>query len=165
VKGLLYSIIIFLGLVWTANAQSVPKILWGRWVVRRELPTTTIACWGEHEAKGVIGTEVEYSSELFRWNKIIAKNPQAQTTVISASRFHDENSGGGANDSQVTFRQLGIKAETATQIVIRHPPANVTIGTIEIPGDFVLVKDRNTIIIAACNVYFEAKRSESKHTQ
>jgi hypothetical protein len=44
------------------------------------------------------------------------------------------------------------------QISIEHPPASITGGTVEIPGDVALVKDQNTIIFSACNVYFEAKR-------
>ena len=62
------------------------------------------------------------------------------------------------NDSQVTFRQLGIKAPTAMEIEIRHPEAHITGATIEIPGDVILVKNKNTIIFSVCNLYFEAKR-------
>ena len=39
-----------------------------------------------------------------------------------------------------------------------HEPANITGATIEIPGDDVLIKDKNTIIFSVCNVYYEARR-------
>ena len=149
---------LFLGLAWTAHAQTVPRTLWGKWIVRRELPTTTISCWSDKEAKKLIGTDLEYSSELFRWNKTVTKNPTAETTTITAQQFHDENSGGGANSSQVTFQQLGIRRQSVVQIAIQHPAANITGGTILIPGDTVMGKDEHTIVFTVCNVYFEAKR-------
>jgi len=136
----------------------VPRILWGKWIVKRALHTSTLSCWGDREAKGLIGTELEYSSEVFRWQKTVTKNPDTETTTITAQQFHDENSGGGANSSQVTLRQLGIKEQQVVQIVIDHPPASITEGTVEIPGDRVLVVNQNTIILSVCNVYFEARR-------
>ncbi len=65
-KRILYPLIMFLGLVGTTQAQGIPKELWGKWIVRREVPTTTLSCWSEDEAKTLIGTEVEYSDGLFR---------------------------------------------------------------------------------------------------
>jgi hypothetical protein len=162
-KRMLYLMIVFLGLVKAVPAQTIPKELWGTWIVRREVPTTTISCWGDKEAKKLIGTEIEYSAQLFRWNRIVTKNPTAETITLTAQQFHDENSGGGANSSQVTFPQLGIKEENAVQIVIRHPTARITGATSEIPGDSVLVKDKDTIIFSVCNVYFEAKRRVVPH--
>lgn len=156
-----YLVLIFLGLLSTTPAQNVPKELWGTWDVRRELPTTTITCWGEKEAKTLIGTEVEYSATLFRWQTIVTKNPTAEVISITAGKFHDENSGKGAGSSQVTFAQLGIKADKAEQVVIQHPAGNISGTTTEIPGDTVLIKDENTIIFSVCQVFYEAKRRVS----
>ena len=158
-KTALHLLTFFFGLGWIAPAQTIPRNLWGKWTIRREIPTTTISCWGDKEAKALIGTDLEYSSDLFRWNKTVTKNLTAETTTITAQQFHDENSGGGANSSQVTFQQLGIRRQSVVQIAIQHPAANITGGTIEIPGDTVMVKDENTIVFSVCNVYFEAKRS------
>jgi hypothetical protein len=69
----LYLVVMFLGLLRTTPAQTIPKELWGTWVVRREVPTTTISCRGEKEAKKLIGTEVQYSATLFRRNKVVRK--------------------------------------------------------------------------------------------
>jgi hypothetical protein len=161
----LYAVTILLGLLGTANGQTVPKILWGKWIIRRTLPTKTISCWGDEEARKLIGTELEYGSDLFRWQKVVTKSPLVEETTVTARQFHDENSGRGRDSSQVTFGHLGIREPRAVQIVFQHPPANLTGATIEIPGDFVLVKDRNTIIFPVCNVYFEAERSSALHRE
>jgi len=123
------------------------------------LPTTTISCWGEREAQKIMGTEIEYSAEVFRWKDVITRNPIVIPTIIGAEQFHDQNSGRGTNSSQVTFKQLGIKAAEAKRIVIQHSVGRVAEATTEIPGDDVLVKDHNTIIFSMCNLFFEAKRA------
>lgn len=106
-KRILFLLIVFLVLVRAIPAQTVPKELWGTWVVHREVPTATISCWGGKEAKELVGTEIEYSAQLFRWDKIVTKNPNAETITVTAQRFHAENSGRGANSSQVTLLQVG----------------------------------------------------------
>jgi hypothetical protein len=142
--------IIFATFVTSAMAQTIPSELWGIWVVRRELPTSTISCWGE----------IEYSADSFRWKDKIARHPTADVSVVTAKQFHDENSGQGANSSQVSFGQLGIKADTAKQVTINHPGVTSELPSepSEIPGDVVLLKNHNTIVFSVCNVYFEAKR-------
>jgi hypothetical protein len=157
-KRTLYLMVMLLGLLRTTAAQTIPKELWGTWVVRREVPTTTISCWGEQVDKTLLRTRVEYSAGFFRWDEVITENPRAELTTIAAEKFHDENSGGSPNGSQVTFQRLGIKADKVTQVVIQHPAADITGATIEIPGDNVLIKDKDTIIFSVCNVYFEAER-------
>lgn len=142
--------------------KAIPQELWGTWIVRRDIPTRTISCWDEAQAKKLIGTEIEYSAEVFRWRDAVTKNPTAKVITVTAKQFHDENSGGGANDSQVDFKQLGIRADSVTEIEIDHPDANITGATIEIPGDDVLLKDNNTIIFSVCSVYFEADRKSPR---
>ena len=149
---------VFLGLGTLATAQDIPEQLRGKWVVKRVIPTSTISCWGDRESKQLIGTEIEYSSDMFRWQDKTTTRPDVTIATVTAEQFHSENSGGGAADSQVTFRQLGIQAKEAIQVSLSHPEANITGATIEIPGDSVIIKSRNVIIFSVCNVYFEALR-------
>jgi hypothetical protein len=144
-----------------ASAQGIPKELWGKWVVKRQLDTTTISCWGDKEARGLIGTEIEYKAATFRWGKVTTEKARATVRSVTSQQFHDENSGGGANSSQVTFEQLGIRAANAKLVTIEHAPAAITGSTIEIPGDALLVKSRDSIIFSVCNVYFEARRKSA----
>jgi hypothetical protein len=139
-------------------AQTMPNELYGRWEIRRILPARTISCWNYKEARTIIGTEIEYSQISFRWKGIFVKNPKAIVRIVSAEQYHNENSGGSSNSSQVTFQQLGIIAKQTTLITLEHSPAEVTGATTEIPGDEVLIKDRNTIVFSVCSVYFEAER-------
>ena len=82
---------------------------------------------------------------------------------MTAQQFHDEDSGGGSDNSQVTFAQLGIKTDHVLVIKISHPDAGITGANSEIPGDTVLSRDKNTIIFSVCNIYFEIKRHAAVH--
>jgi hypothetical protein len=141
-----------------ASAEPIPNILWGKWTIKRILPTTSISCWDDKQARVLIGTELEYASDFFRWKTTITKNPQVETRTIMAEEFHNENSGRGRLSSHVTFAQIGIKEPKVVQIEIKHNPAEITGGTTEIPGDLVVVKNPNTIVLSACGVFFEATR-------
>jgi hypothetical protein len=141
-----------------AAVQGIPRELWGKWVIRHEVPTATISCWGETEARAIVGTEIEYTADSFRWKDVTVKHANAEVRIVSVKQFHDENSGGSASSSQVTFHDLGIDVPSATQVTIEHPAASITGATTEIPGDVILVKDHNTIIFSVCSIYFEAKR-------
>ena len=143
----------------TSAGQNTENALYGKWKIRRILPARTISCWGDKEARTIVGTEIEYSQSYFRWKNIIVKNPKATARTVTAEQYHDENSGGSSNSSQVTFQQLGIAAKQTTLITIEHSPGEVTGATTEIPGDQVLIKDKDTIVFSVCNVYFEAQRT------
>jgi hypothetical protein len=105
----------------------------------------------------LIGSEPAYSAQSFRWKNIRTKNPTGTTRTLTAQQFHDENSGGGSNRSQLPWPQLGSKTDHLLEIKISYPDASITGTTSEIPGDTVLSTDKNTIIFSACNIYFEAK--------
>jgi len=148
-----------------APQKQIPRQLWGSWRVTRGIPTSTVSCWGKAEATAILGSKIEYTAELFQWKTVAVRDPVANVRIITAAQFHEQNSGGGASDSQIDLHQLGIETKTATQVEIDHPPADLTGATGEIPGDRVLVKNRNTVIFSVCNVYFEAKRVNRKTTQ
>lgn len=146
----------------TQAASAVPTELWGKWVIVREIDTRTISCWGKKQARRTIGTAISYSSNGLSWRNLRTKAQGAKVRSITAREFHDENSGGSANASQIDFQQLGIKRESTTQITIRHPDGSITGTTSEFPGDEVLIKGPNSIVFSLCNVYFEAKRVVSR---
>ena len=140
------------------GAYGIPAQLQGKWRIKRIIPTRTITCWDDRQARSILSTEIEYSPTIFRWENHAVTNPSSASRTLSESEFHDKYYG-GPNDSQVDFKQLGIRSPTITILSIEHPDANITGGgTVEIPGDTVLLESRNRIILSVCNVYFEADR-------
>jgi uncharacterized protein YecT (DUF1311 family) len=141
-----------------ATTNTMPAELLGSWTVVKTLPAKTISCWGESDAKELIGTQIVYGADSFQWKDSVAKNPKVTKTVVTAKDFELNNSGGGANDSSVSFKQLEIKEQRAAQFSIDHADANITGGTTEIPGDVVLLRDPTHLIFSVCNLYFLAEK-------
>ena len=139
-------------------AAQMPQELIGKWVVQRVIPTGTISCWGEEDANGIIGSQIEYTPDSFRWKSTLVEHPALEVRVVSAEQFERENSSPSVNGSQVSFRQLGIDTHETRQVSINHQPAEITKATTEIPGDEVLLKNDDSIVFSVCNLYFEAKR-------
>lgn len=150
--------LILLALGLGSPAQDIPQQLQGKWRIKRVLPTSTISCWSYKTAQRLVGTEIEYTAHMLRWKDRAASDPLVGVSELSAEEFHREYSGGGAKDSQVNFNQLGIQSQSVTRIHLTHPDGKEIWGTYEIPGEEVLIKDKNTIIFSVCNVYFEALR-------
>ena len=151
------------GTLGAQNASSMPAELEGTWRIQRIIPTRTITCWDERQARKLIGTLVRYTPAEFQWQTHSVSNPSVTSHVWTAEQFHDQYYG-GPNDSQVDFLQLGIHSSTVTEFSIAHPAANITGGTVEIPGDSVLLKGPTQIVLSVCNVYFEAVRVREKST-
>src|SRR5882757_11307758 len=62
----------------------------------------------------------------FSLENIRTKNSTGTAGTLTAQQFHDEDSGGGSDNSQVTFAQLGIKTDHVLVIKISHPDAGIT---------------------------------------
>jgi len=146
------------GLLEGESRQPMPEVIMGTWIVSREIPTKTASCWSKEDAKKLIRTELQYSDQVFRWDKTTIKNPVVDVRTVTAQQFHDENSGAGPHGAEISLQELGINSDPITEIAIKHSPGHLFTETIEIPGDDVVVKDAGTIVFAVCNVYFEAKR-------
>lgn len=117
------------------------------------------------DSRKLIGTRIEYSVRRFRWQDIHTDSPEITLDRLTGEQFHDQNSGGGAKDSQVSLKDLGITAPSVTQISFSHTDATISEATNEIPGDRVLIKNQNAIVFSVCNVWFEAKREPPSRTR
>jgi len=138
-------------------ASQIPAQLRGDWVITRLIPTRTISCWGQRDADRLLRTHIHYSADSLAWKNYEVPHATVTAQEWTAEDFFREYCGGSA-DSCVDFRQLGVHANAAVVLTIPHPAAHITEATTEIPGDWVLLKDKSTIIISVCNLYFEAHR-------
>jgi uncharacterized protein YecT (DUF1311 family) len=138
------------------ESNGVPPELWGKWTVSKILRTSTISCWSEKDADVVLGTTIEYAEDRFAWQDHVTYSPHTTTSAVTSQQFADDNSGGGASGSSVSFQQLGIMAPRTIKITVGHPGAEITGATTEIPGDTVLVVDAHHIVFSLCNLYFLA---------
>jgi uncharacterized protein len=140
-------------------SSKIPQELLGKWIVRKAVPTDTIGCLDNKQAEALVGTEIEYRADSFRWKTTNVQSSGSSSNMIGAQDFAQINSGSG---SHVDFNRLGIAASAVKQITINHPEVKVAelaeSGSTAVPGESVLVEGPNTIILEVCNTYFEARR-------
>jgi hypothetical protein len=131
----------------------------GKWIIRKVIPTDTVACLDSKQAQTLIGTEIEYRADGFRWKNTTVRSSGTSTNMIGAQEFAQANSG---SQSHVDFNQLGIAASAVKQITISHPEVTIAelsqAGASVMPGESVLVEAPNTIIFGICSTYFEVQR-------
>jgi len=139
--------------------SKIPQELLGKWIVRKLVPTDTIGCLDSKQAQALVGTEIEYRADSFRWKTTNVPSSGSSTNMIGAQEFAKDNSGSG---SHVDFDQLGIVTSAIKQITINHPDVKIAElmqnGSAAVPGESVLVEGPNTIIFEVCNSYFEGRR-------
>jgi uncharacterized protein len=137
----------------------IPPELLGKWIIRKVIPTDTVTCLDSKQAQTLVGTEIEYRADGFRWKNTTVRSSGTSANMIGAQEFAQTNSG---SQSHVDFNQLGIAASAVKQITISHPGVTIAElspnGTSVMPGESVLVEAPNTIIFEICSTYFEAGR-------
>jgi uncharacterized protein len=140
-------------------SSKIPQELLGKWIVRKVVATDTVGCLDSKQAQALLGAEIEYRADSFRWKTTNVQSSGSSANLIGAQEFAQGNSGSG---SHVDFNQLGIAASAVEQITINHPDVKIAelsqSGSAAVPGESVLVEGPNTIIFDVCNTYFEARR-------
>jgi uncharacterized protein len=142
-------------------SSKISQELLGKWIVRKAVPTNTIGCLDTQQAEALVGTEIEYRANSFRWKTTNVQSSGSSTNVIGAQEFAQNNSRTG---SPVDFDRLGIAESAVKQITINHADVKIAElsqgGSTGVPGESVLVEGPNTIIVVICNTYFEARREQ-----
>jgi hypothetical protein len=138
------------------GAQTLPSQLAGSWKITRVMPTHNTACWDATQAQPLLGSTLYYSSTAMRWRGGEVPLQGITMRMVTGAQFKKENFGdSGAAD----FVQLGIHSGSVLEVDMQHEDADITGATTEVPGDSVLIAGPNRIIVSACGVFFEARRS------
>jgi hypothetical protein len=135
--------------------STVPARLQGAWRITRVLPTNNVSCWGDEEARKLVGSSLTYRSRSMRWKGGEVALQGVVVREVTAEEFREENSGSGG---AAEFSQLGIRAAALTEVDLQHEDADITGATTEVPGDSVLLAGPDRIVVSACRVFFEARR-------
>lgn len=142
-------------------AAPIPSALIGNWSVTKIIPTQTVGCWDEKQAQQLVGNSINYKAGGFIWHEQQLINQGATATTVEAQEFVEDNSG---DNSYVDFPILGISTPSVQRVIIQHQDVSVPgitdQGSEGVPGDNVLVKDRNTLLFSQCGVWFEAQRQK-----
>lgn len=135
-----------------AKEVDIPTSLRGRWKILRSLKAGSgnVTCMADEGETSIVGRSIEYAMDSITWNGLKTQKATAKILDVTDKQY--------IYRYRVDLSSLGIKSEKATVIEIAHPDANVIDCTTQIPGDTVMFKDQDTIIIWVENNYFEAVR-------
>ena len=135
-----------------ARGQAMPPAVVGTWRIVKVLPTHNPACWDEERAKSLVGSALRYRQGAMVWQGGEVEIPEALTRTLSRRKFQDEY--------KVDLAELGIKADTVTEIDLQHEDADITGATTEVPGDTVVLAGPGRIVVSACGVFYEAVKAK-----
>lgn len=142
-----------------ADLSPIPKDLLGNWRVSKIVPTQTAGCWDQQQAQSLIGGTINYSADGLSWNGTVLRSEGAAISTVNAQEFVKDNSG---SSSYLDFATLGLSTPSVLRVAFQHPDAFIKgitdQGSDGVPGDNVLIKDHNTLILSLCNVWFEVQR-------
>lgn len=106
-----------------------------------------------------MGSTLTYSQNEMRWRGGVVRLEDIDTREVSAAEFSKENAGA---QEPASFGQLGVSAESLTEVDMQHEDAAVLPASTEVPGDSVLMVAPDHIVVSACGVYYEATREGSR---
>lgn len=142
-----------------ALAEQLPASLRGTWRIARVLPTTNSRCWSQKDGESLVGSTLTYSQSEMRWRGGVVRLMDIDTRELSGAEFSRENAGA---EEPASFAQLGVSAESLTEVDMQHEDAAVLPASTEVPGDSVLMVAPDRIVVSACGVYYEATREGSR---
>lgn len=140
-------------------AQGGVEEIYGTWRIQRVLPTPHVGCWDVKRGETLVGTTLSYAPHRMRWHGGWFPVTEILSREVTAEEFRRENS---ADGSTLKLSDVGVRRDSVTEFDLQHDDADITGATTEVPGDTILVTGRNTIVVSACGVYFEAVRVGSK---
>ena len=138
----------------SSRAQAIPASVAGRWRIVKIIPTKNVQCWDEARAKMLVGSTLFYRAHAMVWQGGTESITEALTRTISRRDFQGEYT--------VSFDELGIHAESITEIDLQHEDADVTGGSTEVPGDTIVLTGPGRIVVSACGVFYSAVRVTAK---
>ncbi len=137
--------------------EPLPHEVAGTWRITRILPARSgVACWTRTQAEPLVGSVITYTPRALRWRGGVVRLTGVTTRIVDSADLAEEELRG---DRTVTLADLGFHAAQVREVNLQHEDADVTGATTEVPGDSVLMDGPGRLVLSACGVYLEARRS------
>jgi hypothetical protein len=122
--------------------ERVPAAMRGEWVVTKQLSANSMGCFDPRNLHGLLGLRFSLSDRALVWNGQASKNLDPHLRRISVYEFQ-------ARYGQKP-KDLGIDEDPVSFVQV--------VPSFGIPVNILLLRDPETILINACNIWLEAAR-------
>ena len=138
----LMMILIFFNLSCT-NAEDS---FYGEWIVCEEIARNYICALSDEDIKDIFGIKVIYNSDFVKFGSHVCSNPKYERDNVSEVDFFEEN--------WMYFTSLGIESDFVETVTVFENGKEIWNN----PGGFIIVKNKDTLIIPWDGVYFKLIR-------
>ncbi|ACT33668.1 hypothetical protein Z959_13125 [Clostridium novyi B str. ATCC 27606] len=136
-----------------SNKQSVnfKEEFYGKWIIKNIATYGPVNCYSEKDKKEVLGKEIFYSKDLFKYNNKVFKNIDYSKKTLNEDEFHLMY--------KIPIKKLGINDSKITIITVYKDKEHIQLWD-DYDISEIVVMDHNTIILSSGGVYFKAVRKK-----
>jgi hypothetical protein len=134
----------------TPSPVAADKEYYGDWTVSKVLAYGAVGTYSKDDAEKQIGMKLSFTADKA---SVINDQPSDKATVIEKPDYQEGSltSGDFLDNFKISFDQLGITAASVNEVIVPGQDAG---------GCTLLIKDQNTMILAAGGTYFELTRDK-----
>jgi hypothetical protein len=143
--GILVVFMLALAFAPLLTAQISARSIYGRWKIKRIIPTSNIQT-SVDDAKKYLGMEIVYSADEFKFDGEAAAHPKYKTGNMSAATFYEEY--------RAQLKELGVTHGAVSTVEVQDSKGEAVLN----PGALVFVRSVNTIVTVWDGIYFEVMR-------
>ncbi len=137
----LFAVMLLLGAM-PALAQYIPKVMQDHWIVTKDLTEKSQGCYDVAHRKSLVGIKLAFNDHLLFWNGLTSTDLQPRELDLSLFTFEARFG--------LSPGELGIPTKTVAIVYV--------VPSVGIPVNAMVMRDANTILLDACNVWLEAAR-------
>ncbi|MCD3246597.1 hypothetical protein G8S21_11810 [Clostridium botulinum C] len=124
---------------------------YGKWIIKNIATYGPVNCYSEKDIKEVLGKEIFYSKDLFKYNNKVFKNIDYSKKTLNEDEFHGMY--------KIPIKKLGINDSKITIITVYKDKEHIQLWD-DYDISEIIVMDHNTIILSSGGVYFKAVRKK-----
>ncbi|MCD3218174.1 hypothetical protein G8S55_13385 [Clostridium botulinum C] len=130
---------------------SFKEEFYGKWIIKNIATYGPVNCYSEKDIKEVLGKEIFYSKDLFKYNNKVFKNIDYSKKTLNEDEFHGMY--------KIPIKKLGINDSKITIITVYKDKEHIQLWD-DYDISEIIVMDHNTIILSSGGVYFKAVRKK-----
>jgi hypothetical protein len=129
------------------KAKQVNETFYGNWIVKTDIKTSAVSAYGQREIDKMMNKKISFSKVLATFDTVSNPTPKYAKTTYTEDTFKQATG--------LTLKEIGIKSKTAISVDVHDKSGQYWSAS---PASHFIIKDKDTLILADQNQYFEVIR-------